>query len=1118
MNDNDQQSGFRRRIIPPAPPSPVPARRELRRRRPANDRSLLKQAPSAEEAPGLLAAMHNDAAFMPAGTAVKTRPSRPAAEAPPDDADGDTGDDNASDSEVLQSSGSMAIATLLSRLTGFLRNMLITASLGGAIASAFNTANQLPNIITEIVLGAVLTSLVVPVLVRAEKEDPDHGEAFIRRLFTLSVSLLGAVTILSVILAPNLVKMALSSESKVNLAISTSFAYWLLPQIFFYGVFALLMAVLNTKNVFKPGAWAPVINNIITLTVLVLYWVLPGELDPKDHGVGIFNPHVLLLGIGTTTGVIVQALIMLRYIKKSRVSLKPLWGIDSRLKQFGGMAAAIVVYVGISQFGYFVTSRIAASADALAPNIYQQAWLLLQVPYGIIGVTLLTAIMPRLSRNAADGDDKAVVEDLVMGSKMTYIALIPIVIFFTIFGTDIAKGLFAYGKFDVEAATVLGWTLSFSAFTLLPYSTVLLHLRVFYAREEAWTPTFIIAGITVTKVALSWLATMVGTEPQKLVILLGAANGFGFVAGALIGGFLLRRQLGDLGTKQVTRTCVWALMSSLVGGSMAFGLHYLLKFAMRPVIMRIGSIGFILDLAITGVIFLVITGIVLSRSGLPELSVLSRVARRIPGLSRFIAEPERNEYYEEVATPQLRAAATYVDDTFNATPVPPPMSAGIVRGPRLVPGAEVSDGSFRLLADHGSVPGARFWHAREKATGKEVALTFVDTSGLAPMAPATPAAARAASELVAARTMKLGRINNAAIASDIEVRSYRSGCLVIAEWVPGSSLAAVAHGDVNPYAAAHAMQPLVEASQVGVLGLDNHARIRINTQGIAVLAFPAVLESASHEKDLRSIRTALSSLIDAPTAPPGIHNLLTCELEDMPEAYSALMMSPSPATNVEQPLEIEEEEVPQVTAAPGFGRGYSRMTTGIVLVGATILVIIAAMLTAFLITLFNQNKDSPLRQDSLTSRIASPPKKPDELLPIKSASAWGLENPTAAYTIDDNPATMWETGPETGLVLSLNSAHRIKTVVLSGVTQGTNVQVIGLDTTNPTPSPTSSAQITSTINQLLANNVIGSVDVNSTKMNVDIKSTKKFNQILLWVVTPNGSPLVIKDITVVGEP
>ena len=136
----------------------------------------------------------------------------------------------------------------------------------------------------------MLTSLVVPVLVRAEKEDPDHGEAFIRRLFTLSVSLLGAVTILSVILAPNLVKMALSSESKVNLAISTSFAYWLLPQIFFYGVFALLMAVLNTKNVFKPGAWAPVINNIITPDRLGALLGLAWGARPQRPQRGHFQP------------------------------------------------------------------------------------------------------------------------------------------------------------------------------------------------------------------------------------------------------------------------------------------------------------------------------------------------------------------------------------------------------------------------------------------------------------------------------------------------------------------------------------------------------------------------------------------------------------------------------------------------------------------------------------------------------------------------------------------------------------------------------------------------------------------------------------------------------------
>ena len=115
------------------------------------------------------------------------------------------------------------------------------------------------------------------------------------------------------------------------------------------------------------------------------------------------------------------------------------------------------------------------------------------------------------------------------------------------FGIPIARGLFQYGAFDADAAELLGLTLSFSAFTLIPYALVLLHLRVFYAREEAWTPTFIIAGITLTKVVLSLLAPHVADSPERVVILLGTANGFGFVAGAVIGGFLLKRKLGSLG-------------------------------------------------------------------------------------------------------------------------------------------------------------------------------------------------------------------------------------------------------------------------------------------------------------------------------------------------------------------------------------------------------------------------------------------------------------------------------------------------------------------------------------------------------------------------------------------
>ena len=285
------------------------------------------------------------------------------------------------------------------------------------------------------------------------------------------------------------------------------------------------------------------------------------------------------------------------------------------------MALAIVTYVAISQLGYIITTRIAFNADAAAQFIYQQHWMLLQMPYGIIGVTLLTAIMPRMSRNAADGDDEAVVADLTMGTKLTFIALIPIIIFMTALGPDIANALFAYGSFSPQAAHTLGLTISASSFTLIPYALVMLHLRVFYAREEAWTPTFIIAGITGTKVLLSALAPYIAREPSHVVVLLGAANGFGFVAGALIGALLLRRKLGTLRARDVLRTSAWAASAAVVGVAVVFGTRWLVRdVAGLHLPQALGrligapSLGNLIEVALLGILFLVVTGLVLSLS------------------------------------------------------------------------------------------------------------------------------------------------------------------------------------------------------------------------------------------------------------------------------------------------------------------------------------------------------------------------------------------------------------------------------------------------------------------------------------------------------------------------
>ena len=170
------------------------------------------------------------------------------------------------------------------------------------------------------------------------------------------------------------------------------------------------------------------------------------------------------------------------------------------------MAGAMVLYVAISQLGLVVGNRIASGAAASGPAIYNYTWLVLMLPFGMIGVTVLTVVMPRLSRNAAAEDIPAVLDDLSLATRLTMVTLIPIVAFMTVGGPAIGSALFAYGNFGAVDAGYLGRAIAFSAFTLIPYALVLLQLRVFYARQQPWIPIAIIMVITSVKIAGSLVA------------------------------------------------------------------------------------------------------------------------------------------------------------------------------------------------------------------------------------------------------------------------------------------------------------------------------------------------------------------------------------------------------------------------------------------------------------------------------------------------------------------------------------------------------------------------------------------------------------------------------------
>jgi putative peptidoglycan lipid II flippase len=508
----------------------------------------------------------------------------------------------------------MAVATLISRITGFLRQLGLAAVLGlGVVNDSYTVSNMLPAMLYEILLGGVLTSVIVPLLVRAAKEDPDQGEAYVQRLVTVSFVTLTAASVLAAVSAPLLAVLFLGTGEDANPQLATVFGYLLLPLILFYGLSGLFGAILNARSIFSPPAWAPVLNNVIVLVSLGIYALVPGEISVNPARLS--DPKLLVLGLGTMAGIIAQALVQLPGLRRAGFRFGWRWGWDPRLTQASGMAAWFVVYVLVGQLGFVITTRSAAQGDPGGVVIYSLVWLLLQLPYGVLGYSLLTAIMPRMSRAAADADWRGVVEHLSLGSRYLIVLLAPIVVVFTLAGESIGVALFSLGKAGSNAER-LGVALAVSAFGLLPYAVTMLQLRVFYSMADARTPTMINAIMVAVKLPLL-LACPMFLDDADVVLGLTAANSLSLAVGALIGQAWLRWRLGRVETRRsliTFRNCVVAAVPAVVAVA-----------GLRSVTDLDGVSGAWLDLTFTTLIVGILMGLTLLLLRAPELTGVLRV-------------------------------------------------------------------------------------------------------------------------------------------------------------------------------------------------------------------------------------------------------------------------------------------------------------------------------------------------------------------------------------------------------------------------------------------------------------------------------------------------------------
>jgi putative peptidoglycan lipid II flippase len=469
----------------------------------------------------------------------------------------------------------MALGTIASRGTGFLRLAAITGALGlSTVADPYNVANTLPNVVYELLLGGVLTSVIVRPLVQAAKEDDDDGERFAQALLTFVLVALAVAVLLGELLAPAIVRAYGSRLDADQLALATGLLRLFLPQVLFYGAGATMGAILNARGRFGAPMAVPVLNNVIVVATLAVFVLLPGPRPPS--AAGLTTAQFLVLGIGTTLGIVTQTVALVPFLRRAGFRFRFRRLDRARFKSLAKLGGWVLTYVVANQLGYLVVVRLATGAREGGYSAYTYAFQLFSLPHAVVAVSVITALAPAISGHAVAGDLPRVRRELSNGLRLIAVVLVPAALGLVVLARPVAVAAFAHGAFTVEDAELTGRVLVAFACGLLPFSAFQLLARVFYWLHDSRTPAVVNVAVNAVMVVVDLLlATRL--DGADLVVGMAAGYATSYVVGALVLARLLRGRLHGIDGHRVVRTLVRALVAAGIGALGAYGVDALVR-------------------------------------------------------------------------------------------------------------------------------------------------------------------------------------------------------------------------------------------------------------------------------------------------------------------------------------------------------------------------------------------------------------------------------------------------------------------------------------------------------------------------------------------------------------
>ena len=477
---------------------------------------------------------------------------------------------------LAQSSAAMAVGTIASRVTGMVRDIAIVAAIGfGVFGDTYSVANTVPNIIYILIAGGALNAIFIPQLVRHMGDDTDGGKIYADRLLTLVAVILLGVTVLVVALAPLIIGIygpSAWSSDDVNTAVL--FARFCLPQIIFYGLFAMFSQVLNARKQFTAPMYAPIVNNVVVIITALLFLGVVQSDSPTTAS--ITSGQIALLGLGTTLGIAAQAGVLIPVMRRAGYRWSPRFDFaGAGLGKVRYLAGWTFLFVLTNQISYVVITRLASKANVLASadpalasagfTSYSRAYLLFMLPHSIITVSIVTFLLPQMSRAVAAGRKSDVARDIGDGTLMAGAVIVPAAVALFLGGPYLAQVLFSFGAASADEARFVGVILQAFMLGLVPFTVFYVLLRGFYSFENTKTPALINIGMNLINiVAAVTLYSVVDVRWKVPALALGYS--LSYLITVPITWRILSRTTGPLPTFGVIRGLVRMLIAAALAG------------------------------------------------------------------------------------------------------------------------------------------------------------------------------------------------------------------------------------------------------------------------------------------------------------------------------------------------------------------------------------------------------------------------------------------------------------------------------------------------------------------------------------------------------------------------